>query len=180
MVEGYDIIVRWVSFPLHPETPPEGRSLEELFAGQPIDLEQVKKRLSQVAEAEGLPFSPGRGMTYNSRLAQELGKWAEEQGLGEEFHEAAFRAYFVDNRNIGLIEELVDLAESIGLDGAQAKKVLAERTCSAQVDEDWAYSREHGVMAVPTFMAGGRKVVGAQPYETLAQLVEAAGAKPRN
>ena len=38
------------------------------------------------------------------------------------------------------------------------------------VDADWAKSRQYGVTGVPTFVAGGYGVVGAQPYEALEQL----------
>ena len=76
-----------------------------------MDIEKAKKRLKQVADELGLPWGD-RKMTYNSRLAQELGKWAEEQGKGDTFHGAAFRAYFVDGLNIGKVAELVKLAKS--------------------------------------------------------------------
>jgi predicted DsbA family dithiol-disulfide isomerase len=33
-------------------------------------------------------------------------------------------------------------------------------------------SRDYGVTGVPTFVSGGRRVVGAQPYEALVRLVE--------
>jgi predicted DsbA family dithiol-disulfide isomerase len=36
-----------------------------------------------------------------------------------------------------------------------------------------------GITGVPTFVAAGRGVVGAQPYEVLERLVRAAGAKSR-
>jgi len=127
-----------------------------------------------VAEKEGLPFSPDRTHTYNSRLAQELGKWAEEMGLGEEFHQAVFRAYFVDRLNIAKEEILVATAEKVGLPGGEAREVLRERAYALVVEEDWRYAREKQIVAVPTFVAGGRTVVGAQPYETLAQLVRSA------
>jgi len=82
------------SLPLHPEIPEEGMTLQELFKGR-IDLESVKARLMRVAREEGLPFGP-RDMTYSSRLAQELGKWAESEGRGKAYHDAVFRAYFAE------------------------------------------------------------------------------------
>ena len=48
--KNYDIEVRWAAFPLHPETPEEGFTLEELFAGQPIDIKKIMVRLKQVAD----------------------------------------------------------------------------------------------------------------------------------
>jgi predicted DsbA family dithiol-disulfide isomerase len=52
--------------------------------------------------------------------------------------------------------------------------VLATRSFKAAVDADWQKSREYGVTGVPTFVAGGRGVVGAQPYEVLERLVKEA------
>jgi predicted DsbA family dithiol-disulfide isomerase len=96
----YDIDLSWVAFPLHPETPEEGTTLQELFKGRGIELEGMKARLMQVAREEGLPFGP-RDKTYNSRLAQELGKWAESKGRGKAYHDAVFRGYFAEGKNIG-------------------------------------------------------------------------------
>ena len=121
--------------------------------------------------AEGLPYG-NRTMTYNSRLAQELGKWADTQPGGDAIHDALFRAYFVEGRNIGDPAVLLDIAKQVGLDEAKAREVLEKRTFKAAVDEDWAKSRAYGVTGVPTFVAGGYGVVGAQPYEALEQLVE--------
>ena len=102
MQAEYEIGLRWTAFPLHPETPEDGQTLEQLFAGQAVDLDQVMVRLKQAAQEAGLPFSD-RTMTYNSRLAQELAKWAESEDRGDEFHRAVFRAYFVQGTNIGKV-----------------------------------------------------------------------------
>ncbi|MBI5064136.1 MAG: DsbA family protein, partial [Desulfatitalea sp.] len=88
-----DLTIRWTAFPLHPETPEEGRTLDDLFAGRGVDIPAVLARLKSTAAGLGLPFTE-RSMTYNSRRAQELGKWAEESGQGEAFHRRAFEAYF--------------------------------------------------------------------------------------
>ena len=85
-----------------------------------MSIDQIKARLRKAAEEAGLPLGD-RQKTYNSRLAQELGKWAEEKGRGEEFHHAVFRAYFVDGINIARIEELVSLAKMAGLSGPEAR-----------------------------------------------------------
>lgn len=176
--QTYDITVKLVHFPLHPDTPPEGKSLEELFAGRGYDLEAMYTRMKGLMDAEGLPYSR-RTHTYNSRLAQELGKWADTQPGGDKLHDAIYRAYFVDTKNIGDPEVLVALAESVGLSGADGRAVLAERRFKDAVDRDWMKSRAYGVTGVPTFVAGGYGVVGAQPYEVLAQLLEKVGVPKR-
>ena len=75
----FDLDIQWTAFPLHPETPKEGMTLEELFAGRPINVKQVLDNLTRTAAELGLAFGK-REKTYNSRMAQELGKLAEQQG----------------------------------------------------------------------------------------------------
>src|SRR3989304_2390793 len=129
-------------------------------------------------QAEGLPYG-NRSMTYNSRLAQELGAWADTQPGGEAIHDALFRAYFVDGLNIGDPEVLVTIAAKAGLPADKAREVLEKRSFKDAVDADWAKSREYGVTGVPTFVAGGYGVVGAQPYEALEQLAKQARGRAR-
>jgi predicted DsbA family dithiol-disulfide isomerase len=67
---------------------------------------------------------------------------------------------------------LLEIAGKVGLPVEKAREVLEKRTFKAAVDEDWKLSRQFGVTGVPTFVVGPYGVVGAQPYETLEQLVE--------
>jgi predicted DsbA family dithiol-disulfide isomerase len=166
--------VEWVHFPLHPETPVEGgRSLAELFAGRNVDLKSMHAQMKARMDAEGLPYGE-RSRTYNSRLAQELGKWADTQPGGEALHDALFRAYFVEGRDISQPSVLLEIAERVGLPVDEARRALQDRTFKAAVDADWALSRRYGVTGVPTFVAGRQGVVGAQPYEVLERLVQQA------
>jgi predicted DsbA family dithiol-disulfide isomerase len=131
-------------------------------------------RMKGLMDAEGLAYVR-RERVYNSRLAQELAKLAEQEGI----HDALFRAYFVDGINLADVEALADVAEGVGLPGAEARRALELRTFRAAVDADWARARALGVTGVPTFVAGGRGVVGAQPYEVLEELMQRAGARRR-
>ncbi len=172
---NYDLAIKWVAFPLHPEISEDGLTLEELFPGRSAaEIEKTKLRLKEVAQGLRLPMGE-REKSYNSRLAQELAKWAESQGEGDCFHEAVFRAYYVDGRNIGKIDELVRIATSVGLPEKEARTVLEQGTYKKDVDLDWACSHQLGVTAVPTFVIGERAVVGAQPYEVLEQFLKSCG-----
>ena len=153
-------------------------TLEELFAGRPINIKQVLDHLTSVAAELGLPLGK-REKTYNSRMAQELGKLAEKQGYGEQFHMAAFRAYFADGLNISLDSTLIDLGISLGLSEVDVRDALEKRTFKKAVDEDWNRSYQKGVTAVPTFMLNGISLVGAQPYEKLVELMDTSGIKRR-
>ena len=153
--------------------------MEDLFAGRPINIKEVLEHLNRTARELDLPFGK-REMTYNSRLAQELGKYAEHEEKGDDFHNAAFRAYFADGQNIGLKSNLVKLGVSVGLPEEQVREVLEQRLFKTAVDEDWSRSQQMGVTAVPTFIMNGMSLVGAQPYEKLTQMVESHGVNRRS
>ena len=172
----YDVGVKWIAFPLHPETPEEGLTLEELFAGRAVDIPVIQQRLKRVAESLGLPLSD-RTKTYNSRLAQELAKWAEFEGKGDKFHDAVFKAYFVDGKNIARTDELVSLATSVGLPESEARHVIKSRTFQEAVDADWERSHLLGITAVPTLALGEQRITGFQPYEILEDFLNRCGLK---
>ena len=138
----------------------------------------MRDRVKQAADEAGLPFID-RLKTYNSHLAQELGKWAESNDKGDSFHHAVFKAYFADGINIAKIPALVDIAASVGLPREESEAVLVKRTYKTDVDEDWSLSHKIGITAVPTFVMNKDRLIGAQPYEMLEGLMDANGVKKR-
>lgn len=162
--------VKIIHFPLHPETPADGRSLEDLFHGRNIDIVGMNQKMQERMEAEGLTYGQ-RTRTYNSRLAQELAKWAESQGKADAFHSAVFHAYFARGENIGKAQVLLEVSESIGLDSAEAEAVIETRRYKTAVDDDWQRCAQFGITGVPTYLIGGRALVGAYPYADLENLV---------
>jgi len=134
----------------------------------------MRRRLVTLMAEEGLEYGD-RTHTYNSRLAQELAVWGDESGVTDALHDALFRAYFVQARNVGSIDVLVDIADSVGLDASEARSVLEDRRYESMIDAHWDSARSAGVTGVPTFVADGFGVVGAQPYEALQGLMSRAG-----
>src|SRR2546425_12297088 len=90
------------------------------------------ERDSNVAEVErrareyGLPpvaWQPG--WPPNTLAAMRACVWAGERGVGREFAVAAFRRAFVDGSDLADIAVLRDVAESVGLPGAQLEGAVA-------------------------------------------------------
>jgi predicted DsbA family dithiol-disulfide isomerase len=73
----------------------------------------------------------------------------------------------------------VEIAAALDLPRDEARNALESRSYRQSVDADWNRATELGVTAVPTFVIDGRGLVGAQPYETLENLVSEAGAQRR-
>jgi predicted DsbA family dithiol-disulfide isomerase len=167
--------LRILHFPLSPDTPQEGRDLRAHLEAKGYDVDAAWHRLKTLLDAEDLPWHSLEGsLSYNTRLAQELASWAVTQPGGEGIHDALFQAYQVEQRNIGEVDVLVAIAGTLGLDESHAREVLTARTHREDVDQHWRAARESGVSGVPTYVVGGRGVVGAQSVEVLTRLLDTA------
>lgn len=153
--------------------------MADLCAARGADPNVLWRQMKDRMDAEGLAYGE-RTHTYNSRLAQEIGKWADTLGNADEIHGQIYRAYFVDARNIGDPEVLIDLVQKASLDAYAAREVIEKRLFKKAVGNDWEKSRQYGVTGVPTFISGGYGVVGAQPYKTLEKLLLEAGAEQKS
>jgi len=123
----------------------------------------MNARLQAAARKAGLPIGYRR-MIYNSRMAHELSKWAESEGRGDAFHRAVFKAYFVDGKNIGRAEVLVELAAAAGLPAIKARQVIDTRAFEAAVDRDWSRALAVDPEYIPALMVDGSLLVNPQNY----------------
>tara|TARA_A100001388_G_scaffold64021_1_gene44754 strand:- start:6314 stop:6874 length:561 start_codon:yes stop_codon:yes gene_type:complete len=171
--QTFDLNFKFLHFPLHPETPDEGIELSHLFPNRdPEDFKAVGTHLRNLMEEAGLPYGK-RERTYNSRLAQEFAAWGDtETSSVDLIHDALFAAYFVDNRNIGSMGVLIEIAQDLSLDDKRAEEVLKHRLYSLKVNEDWQRAWATGVTGVPTFTAKELYVYGHQPPEVLSRFIK--------
>jgi len=132
-----------------------------------------RSNFARLADEAGLPHGE-RTHWYDSTPAHEATEWAGEQGLGDAFRWAVYKAYFVDNVNIGSADVLADIAAQLGGDAESLRTALREGTYRDQVHAQYEEARGIGVTAVPTFVADNRyALVGAHPYENFRKLMEA-------
>ena len=167
----YGLTLRWTHFPLHPDTPDAGILLEELFRGRGYDIQSMTQRMSSLMAEENLAYG-NRSRTYNSRPAQELSKWGESFPEGDTLNLKLFEAYFVEGLNLAEPDVLLDVTETAGLSRKVAEEIIIERLFRKAVDADWSRAHELGVTGVPTFFSGNQRLVGAQNYEALEQLIQ--------
>ena len=176
--EEYHIQIRRRMFPFHADTPEEGLSLNTCFSDDPLVVRERLRNLEETAKSLDLPFRLPEAI-YNSRSAQELGLWADSKGKGDAFFQALYAAYFVHSRNIAKIPVLSELAASVGLPAEDVEDVLKTGTFKDRVDRDWAKAKEMNILVLPTFLLSGDRLVGAQPYRKLQQLMEKGGVVTR-
>jgi predicted DsbA family dithiol-disulfide isomerase len=174
----FKVDIQLIHFPLHPETPREGRTLIELFGSNQEDIDQKNERMKELMILENLPYK-NRTHTYNSRLAQEIGAWAQSIDNETSIHDNFFEAYFVQGLNVGLESVILDVVSKSGLNPEEARKVIKNRLFMKNIDEDWNKSRSYGVTGVPTYVYQKQSMVGAQPHENLVEFLNHFGIPKR-
>ncbi len=159
----------WKGYEIHPEVPPEGIPLSR-FA--PEMISGLEARVGALAEEIGLEMRMPE-LLSNSRLALLGGEFAREAGKAHEYHEAVFRAYFQEGKDIGNINVLVEIAGATALDGMFFKKAIESAENAHLLDASLNEARSLGLTGVPSFVfANGDVVIGAQPYDILKKTAE--------
>ena len=131
-----------------------------------MDPEEFFRGLDARGKKHGIRFGPQSVMS-NSREALEGGEFARDQGRYGDYHEAVFRAFFTDCRNIGQREVLLELAQDVGLDAAAFNEALESGAYLPRLQETTRLARASGIKVAPTFVIDGHtRITGAQPIET--------------
>lgn len=86
--------------------------------------------------------------------------------------EAIFDALWMEGRDIGDEDVLVDLVEEAGIDGSVVADALADEELRERIHEQFTEAQRRGISGVPTFVYGGYAARGAVPPEHLERLVE--------
>jgi predicted DsbA family dithiol-disulfide isomerase len=102
-----------------------------------------------------------------TRKAHEAAAFAAERGRLAAMRSAIFHAHFVEGRDIGRIDVLVAIGESIGLDRTELKVTLDVDRYTDEVARAEAAAIERGITGVPTFVADGDERVGLHSHEAL-------------
>jgi predicted DsbA family dithiol-disulfide isomerase len=174
-----EVRLHWWPFLLNPHLPPEGMdraAYMRMKFGSDAAAEQVYARITEAAQADGIPIALGRiRRTPNTVQAQRLVLHAEDQGLGEALLERLFQALFVEGVDVGDDAALADLAAAAGLDRAGSASFLAGRADADAILQGHIQAERLGVRGVPVFVVDRRHAIsGAQPPEVLAGLLDLA------
>ena len=175
-----NVEVEYHSFELAPDTPVD-------FDGSPVDylsqrkglpvaeVEQMLERVTGIAESVGLHYDYDSVHQTNTVISHELLHYAKAHGRQLDMKERLLKAYFVDGRHVGRIDDLADLAAEIGLDRADVIRALTAHDFLPDVKADVAQAAAYGIQGVPFFVIDGRYgISGAQDPDTFAQALRQA------
>ncbi|PLT34529.1 DsbA family protein [Bacillus sp. V5-8f] len=174
-VKGKDVEIEWMPFELRPEPNRTLRPEEDYLQTT------WKQSVYPMAERMGVPIVlPNVSPQPYTHLAFEGFQYAKEKGKGNEYNDRMLRAFFQEEKNIGEISVLTDLAGEIGLDKEEFRTSLETRKYKEahQKALDHAYN-EANIQAVPTFMIGDTKIAGIVSKERLEKVIEEEMKKPQ-
>jgi predicted DsbA family dithiol-disulfide isomerase len=129
--------VRWRPFELNPDMPPEGEEqashIQRKYGRTPDQAAAGREQMRGIAERAGYSFAytgpapEPAGMMWNTLLAHKLLAWALDAAGPEvqtRLKQALFDAHFQQRRNVSDPAVLLEVAESLGLDRAEAEAAL--------------------------------------------------------
>jgi predicted DsbA family dithiol-disulfide isomerase len=170
---GDGVSIRWRAYELRPDPvptlEPDGEYLRTTWA----------RAVYPMAERRGLPLRLPP-VQPRSRLAHEAERFAREEARGSAMRRALFHAFFVDGRDIGDLEVLLDIARGADVDADRLREALdtGRHTDAVRVDQHEAQML--GVHGVPAMLIGragapvsqSLLVSGAQPFEAVRGAIE--------
>lgn len=173
-----EVEVEYHSFELAPDTPVDFEGTPKDYLAQrrgisPEQADQMLERVTGIAASVGLDYDYDHVHQTNTIKAHELLHYAKSQGRQLEMKERLLKAYFIDGRHVGCIEDLADLAAEIGLDRDEVVRVLTEERYLPDVEADVAQAEAYGIHGVPFFVFNEKYgVSGAQEASTFANVLE--------
>ncbi|WP_066038592.1 DsbA family oxidoreductase [Herbiconiux solani] len=178
-----EVEVEYHSFELSPDTPVdfEGTTTSYLAErkGMPVaQVEQMLERVTGIASDVGLDYDFGHVKHTNTVKAHQLIHYAKAHGVQLEAKERLLKAYFVEGRHVGRVEDLADLAAEMGLDRDDVVRSLNADEYLPAVHADQQQAVAYGIQGVPFFVIDGRYgVSGAQEAAAFVQVLEQVGSE---
>ena len=164
----FDLEMEWKGIEIHPEFTSAGikspRSVKSLRIA-----EVIKEAASENETEIVLP-----GFRTNSRLSLEASEFAKTRSLFKEFHDLIYDAYYLERKNIGDMDVILEAGLNAGLDAGELEECLANRTMFDRIEENKRDAEANMVVGVPTILFGAFPLYGNQSRETLRHVIRRA------
>ncbi len=113
----------------------------------------------------GITFAQVR-LLSNSRTALEAGEFARDHGKFDLFHEQVFQSYFTENRDIGNLDVIMEIAKDCGLNSDELKQALRGKKYLPRLKKISLEAHKNNINSAPTFIIENKlAIIGAQPTE---------------
>lgn len=175
-----EIIVRHRAFQLQPdaaETMPTSKLLAEKYRVSPNQVKEMQANVCAVADGEGLCYNLDDTLSGNTFDAHRLLLWAASIGKDKELLEAMYSGYFEKSLPLFSHQDLLAIAESVGIAAVDVINVLDSDQFSDEVIKDRDVASSLGATGVPFFVIDMKYgISGAQPTATFLETLNTAWA----
>jgi predicted DsbA family dithiol-disulfide isomerase len=163
-------------FELNPQMVEEGEDLVEHIAKKygrtPQQVSEAQAALRQRGADVGFTFGT-RTRIYNTFDAHRLIHWAGIRGKQVQLKQALLQAYHGEGKATSDHDVLVEAAESVGLDGAEARAVLDAGDYANEVRAEEEQYQAMGIHSVPSIIFNNRYLLtGAQPADVFEKTIQ--------
>ncbi|MFM0159651.1 MULTISPECIES: DsbA family oxidoreductase [Paraburkholderia] len=163
-------------FELNPEMGPGGEAIVDYlgkkYGRTPEQIAETQAMIRERGASVGFAFGP-RTRVYNTFDAHRLLHWAGIKGKQLPLKLALLRAYHSEGKDPSDHNVLVEAAQSVGLDAAEANEVLRSGLYTDDVRAEEREYQTKGIQSVPAIIFNGRYLVsGGQPVETFEQVIQ--------
>ena len=148
---GLNVELIWKAFELRPYPTPTLKPEDEY-------LPTVwKKHVYPTAALHGVPMQlPTISPQPYTKLAFIGMRYAASLGLANQYVLAVLKAFFQENRDIGSIEVLKDIAISLGMNAEDFEKSLCDNTLIKQHEQELIEANNLGIRSVPSMLLNGQ------------------------
>ena len=173
----YKFDINWHAFQLNPSMPRNGMDRKQyLFSkfGGENRAAGIYKQIELAGLSSGIEFNFGQITTMpNSFFAHILIEYSKEEDLQSDITEKLFNAFFIEGKDIGNLEVLLEIARKNNIKNF-SKNIFSERKDiidNVQISDNT--NREKGISGVPFFIINNNYAVsGAQESEVFEKIFE--------
>ncbi|MFP6562294.1 DsbA family oxidoreductase [Paraburkholderia sp. B3] len=162
-------------FELNPQMGPDGESIVDYlgkkYGRTPEQIAETQAMIRERGAEVGFAFGT-REHVYNTFDAHRLLHWAGLEGKQVPLKLALLRAYHGEGKDMGNHDVLVEAAQSVGLDAAQAREVLQNGAYADEVRAEEQQYQAMGIHSVPSIIFNDRYLLsGGQPVAAFEQAI---------
>jgi predicted DsbA family dithiol-disulfide isomerase len=176
LADKVDATVAVHPFELNPQMGPDGEKIVDYlgkkYGRTPEQIAETQAMIRERGASVGFDFGP-RERVYNTFDAHRLLHWAGIKGAQLPLKTALLRAYHGEGKDPSNHDVLVEAAQSVGLDAAEAREILTGNAYADEVRAGERNNQEMGIQSVPSIIFNQRYLVtGGQPVEQFVKVIE--------
>jgi 2-hydroxychromene-2-carboxylate isomerase len=143
----------------------------------PLKGEYSKRDFTRTARRHKLPYKHPEKFPINTVAGCRAFYWADDQDAAKAraLAKALYRAYFVEGTDIGTAATVVEVAKSVGLDGAKLASALEDPALKARTFKEVEAAIAAGVFGSPFFIVDGEPFWGVDRMPMIEDWIRTGG-----